>query len=154
MSNRFAAAYLEKKNYPNVVGCDSIFINNTLTKNGMKELFRENLVSTPPGFPVTKTTDLEKMISDWGMVYPLFVKVSDSYGSVGIDDSSVCHDFEQVTKKCTELLNEFENLTVEEYIDGQEYSVRVLCTFYITIRRSFITRRYLYPEIVETRTKT
>ncbi|KND03270.1 uncharacterized protein SPPG_02320 [Spizellomyces punctatus DAOM BR117] len=119
------AAYLEKKNYPNVVGCDSIFINNTLTKNGMKELFRESLVSTPPGIAVTKTSDLAKLIEDWGMVYPLFVKVSDSYGSVGLDDNSVCHDYEQVQKKCTELLKEFENLTVEEYIDGQEYSVLV-----------------------------
>ncbi|KAI8820760.1 uncharacterized protein EV422DRAFT_530069 [Fimicolochytrium jonesii] len=119
------AAYLEKKNYANVVGCDSIFINNTLTKNGMKELFRENLVSTPPGFALTKDSDLPKLIDDWGMVYPLFVKVSDSYGSVGIDDSSVCHDFDQVKAKTDELLKEFENLTIEEYIDGQEYSVLV-----------------------------
>ncbi|TPX58080.1 D-alanine---D-alanine ligase [Powellomyces hirtus] len=119
------AAYLEAQNYPNVVGCDSLFINNTLTKNGMKELFRQNLVSTPPGFALTKDSDLAKLIDDWGMVYPLFIKVSDSYGSVGIDDSSVCHDFEQVQTKCAELFKEFENLTVEEYIDGQEYSVLV-----------------------------
>ncbi|KAI9100431.1 hypothetical protein DFS34DRAFT_592328 [Phlyctochytrium arcticum] len=119
------AAYLEKKNFPNVVGCDSIFINNTLTKNGMKELFRESLVSTPPGIAVTKDTDLAKEIEAWGMVYPLFVKVSDSYGSVGLDDSSVCHDLEQVQNKCKELLEDFENLTLEEYIDGQEYSVLV-----------------------------
>ncbi|KAJ3154532.1 hypothetical protein HDU86_004661 [Geranomyces michiganensis] len=119
------AAYLEEHNYQNVVGCDSLFINNTLTKNGMKELFRENLVSTPPGFALTKGMDLAKLIDDWGMTYPLFVKVSDSYGSVGLDDSSVCHDFEQVSTKCADLFKEFENLTVEEYIDGQEYSVLV-----------------------------
>ncbi|KAJ3157036.1 hypothetical protein HDU89_002446 [Geranomyces variabilis] len=119
------AAYLESHNYQNVVGCDSLFINNTLTKNGMKELFRENLVSTPPGFALTKDMDLAKLIDEWGMTYPLFVKVSDSYGSVGLDDSSVCHDFEQVSTKCADLFKEFENLTVEEYIDGQEYSVLV-----------------------------
>jgi biotin carboxylase len=60
-----------------------------------------------------------------GMIYPLFVKVSDSYGSVGIDDSSVCHDQDQLIAKCSKLLGEFENLTVEEFIDGQEFSVRV-----------------------------
>ncbi|KAJ3021822.1 hypothetical protein HKX48_007705 [Thoreauomyces humboldtii] len=119
------AAYLEAKNYANVVGCDSLFINNTLTKNGMKELFREHLVSTPPGFALTKDSNLPKLIEEWGMTYPLFVKISDSYGSVGLDDSSVCHDFAQIEARCAKLLVEFENLTVEEYIEGPEYSVLV-----------------------------
>ena len=107
-----------------VIGCDSLFINNTLTKNGMKEIFRSHLVTTPPGFPVTKETDLNAQIELWGMIYPLFVKVSDSYGSVGLDDASVCHDFDQLKSKCDFLLEQFTNLTVEEYIDGKEYSVR------------------------------
>ncbi|KAJ3189813.1 hypothetical protein HDU85_000097 [Gaertneriomyces sp. JEL0708] len=119
------AAYLEKKNCSNVVGCDSIFIEKTLTKNGMKELFREHLVSTPPGFALTKKDNLAALTEEWGMTYPLFIKVSDSYGSVGLDDSSVCHTVEDAQRKCDELFKEFENLTVEEYIDGPEYSVLV-----------------------------
>ena len=109
-----------------IIGCDSIFINNTLTKNGMKDLFKKHLVSTPPGFPVTKDTDIDSEIDQNCMVFPLFVKVSDSYGSVGLDDSSVCHDKEQLHEKCASLLQEFDNLTVEEFIDGQEFSVLIL----------------------------
>ena len=77
------------------------------------------------GFGATKESDLEKLVEENGMVFPLFVKVSDSYGSVGIDDSSVCHDLQQLQDKCNALLNQFEQLTIEEYIDGQEFSVLV-----------------------------
>ncbi|KAJ3042362.1 hypothetical protein HDV00_007496 [Rhizophlyctis rosea] len=119
------AAYLEKLEHPNVVGCDSLFINNTTTKNGMKEIFRAHLVSTPPGFGVSRETDIAKEVESWGMVYPLFVKISDSYGSVGLDDNSVCHDLAGLMSKCEELLRQYPNLTVEEFIDGQEYSVLV-----------------------------
>ncbi|KAJ3056473.1 hypothetical protein HK097_006792 [Rhizophlyctis rosea] len=119
------AAYLEKLTHPNVIGCDSLFIENTTTKNGMKEIFRQHLVSTPPGFPATRETDIAKEVDSWGMTYPLFVKISDSYGSVGLDDNSVCHDLEGLLAKCEELLKEFPNLTVEEFIDGQEYSILV-----------------------------
>ncbi|KAJ3409406.1 CDC5 cell division cycle 5-like protein [Chytridiales sp. JEL 0842] len=119
------ALLLEAKKFPNVVGCDSVFINNTLTKNGMKKIFRENMVSTPPGFGVTKDTDLEKEVADWGMTYPLFVKISDSYGSVGIDDSSVCFTPEDLRQKVNSLLETFQNLTVEEFIEGPEFSVLV-----------------------------
>ncbi|KAJ3128394.1 hypothetical protein HK101_005407, partial [Irineochytrium annulatum] len=119
------AQYLEEKQYPNVVGCDLLFINNTLTKNGMKAIFRENLVATPPGFGVTKDTNLEEEVANWGMTYPLFVKISDSYGSVGLDERSVCHSLEDLQSKVESLLKDFENLTVEEFIEGQEFSVLI-----------------------------
>ncbi|TPX30710.1 D-alanine---D-alanine ligase [Synchytrium microbalum] len=119
------AAYLEQRLYPNVVGCDLQFINNTLTKAGMKELFLKHHVSCPPGFAATTSTDLDAEVTSWGMTYPLFVKVSDSYGSVGIDDNSVCHDSQALHDKCTAVFQEFANLVVEEYIDGPEFSVLI-----------------------------
>ncbi|KAJ3214385.1 Mitochondrial intermediate peptidase [Dinochytrium kinnereticum] len=119
------ARYLEEKKFLNVVGSDALFIENTLTKNGMKKIFRENLVSTPPGFGVTKATNLEEEVASWGMQYPLFVKISDSYGSVGLDEGSVCHSMEDLQKRVELLFQEFDNLTVEEFIEGQEFSVLI-----------------------------
>lgn len=119
------SAYLESHHYSAVVGCDTNFINNTLTKNGMKLLFQEALVATPPGFGATISTDIQEEIELNKMIYPLFVKISDSYGSVGLDDSSVCHDYESLITKCKHLFEQFENLTIEEYVDGQEFSVLV-----------------------------
>ncbi len=37
----------------------------------------------------------------------------------------MCHNEEQILIKCNALLKEFPNLTVEEFIDGQEYSVLI-----------------------------
>jgi biotin carboxylase len=119
------AAYLEQQRYVNVVGCDSLFIQNTLTKNGMKVLFQQHLVACPPGCPATVDTDLEALVQENGLVFPLFVKISDSYGSVGLDDDSVCHDLSQLKRKCAGLLQEFPELTIEEFIDGPEFSVLV-----------------------------
>ncbi|KAJ3123330.1 hypothetical protein HK098_002021 [Nowakowskiella sp. JEL0407] len=121
------AEYLETNKFMNVIGCDSLFIKNTTTKVGMKKIFVDNLVACPPGFPVTKqtVTELQTNIESWGMVYPLFVKISDSYGSIGLDEGSVCHDFEQLQIKCLALLEKFENIVVEEYIDGPEFSVLI-----------------------------
>jgi biotin carboxylase len=74
-------------------------------------------------------TDIEAEVEQWGMIYPLFVKVSDSYGSVGLDDASVCHDPSQLKAKCTLLFKEFPHLTIEEFIDGPEFSVLVSVLF-------------------------
>ncbi|KAI8908900.1 hypothetical protein EDD86DRAFT_206360 [Gorgonomyces haynaldii] len=119
------AVCLEQERLPNVVGCDSLFINNTLTKNGMKHIFKQNLVSTPPGFGYTQDDNLEQLIDENGMTFPLFVKVNDSYGSVGIDDQSVCHSLEQLYEKTKKLFQLFPSLTIEEFIDGPEFSVLI-----------------------------
>lgn len=118
------AKYLEHKKH-NVVGCDSVFIDNTLTKHGMKTIFNNSQISTPNGFLAIAATDLQVQVKKLNMDFPLFVKISDSYGSVGLDDDSVCHDFAQLTKKCTKLFQSFTNLMIEEYIDGKEFSVLV-----------------------------
>lgn len=72
------AKYLEDKGRSFVIGCDSEFILNTTTKNGMKEIFKQYHVSTPLGFPVTSETSILEMVEELAMMYPLFVKVSDS----------------------------------------------------------------------------
>jgi hypothetical protein len=76
--SKFLAKYLEDKKRPFVIGCDSEFILNTTTKNGMKEIFKQNHVSTPLGFPAASDTNILEMVKKYAMMYPLFVKVSDS----------------------------------------------------------------------------
>jgi D-alanine-D-alanine ligase-like ATP-grasp enzyme len=106
-----------------VVGCNSQFIINTLTKNGMKEIFEQNKIATPKGFGAPRGTDLESQVIVKGMSFPLFVKISDGYGSVGVDDNSVCHNMQELIKKSKEVWMLYPNLTVEEFVDGEEYTV-------------------------------
>lgn len=69
---------MEDKGRSFAIGCDSEFILNTTTKNGMKEIFKQYHVSTPLGFPANSDTDIVGMVEKFAMMYPLFVKVSDS----------------------------------------------------------------------------
>jgi len=121
------ALYLESHNFEQIIGCDSEFINQTLTKDGMKQIFISNNVSSPPGFGITDLSQLLPTLKaqHQEMTFPLFVKISDSYGSVGLDDASVCHNEDQLVAKCTALFKKFPGLTIEEFIQGPEYSVLV-----------------------------
>lgn len=127
-----SAKCLEDRCLANVVGCSLAFINNTLTKNGMKEVFKKHGVSTPLGFGAKNSCNLELEINTLSMAYPLFVKVNDSilffdagYGSVGIDENSVCHNYKQLKEKCDALWVDFGELTIEEFILGTEFSVLI-----------------------------
>jgi len=123
------AKYLEsnKMNCPSF-GCSFSFNSNTTTKEGMKGLFEIHAVSTPPGIAVGKSDlpYLREHLSSKNLTYPLFVKVSDSYGSVGISDESVCHTEDAAIYHITKMLLEFEVLIVEEFIQGPEFSVVVV----------------------------
>ena len=46
-----------------------------------------------------------------------------------MDDQSVCHNETQLIEQCEKLLLKFKDLTVEEFIDGPEFSVLISGTF-------------------------
>ncbi|HEY5957985.1 MAG TPA: hypothetical protein VIV60_15585, partial [Polyangiaceae bacterium] len=62
-----------------------------------------------------------------GMTFPLFVKSAVSENSIGIDEHSLVHDQDQLTKQLERLLGELEGpVLVEQYIDGREINVAIL----------------------------
>lgn len=113
--------------YPILVGCGYQFIQNTLSKSQMKQIFTAALVSTPQGFGTLKITNvqLRAKVDQLNMTYPLFVKVSDSYGSCGLDDESVCHTFKQLVAKTDKLWETYTELTIEEFIEGDEFTALI-----------------------------
>jgi D-alanine-D-alanine ligase len=58
--------------------------------------------------------------------YPLFVKPAKAGDSLGIDEFSLVQDAVALQKKVAALLNEYDELLVEEYIDGREFTVLVM----------------------------
>jgi len=116
--------YLEEKKIP-YFGCDDIFMVNTIKKHDMKEKFIANNVSTPNFVYVTAENPLTRE-SIKHMTFPLFVKVDDSYGSMGLSKESICHTFEQVEKQVQIIQDTFGNVLVEEFIDGAEYSLLII----------------------------
>jgi len=116
--------YLEEKGIA-YFGCDDIFMVNTTNKSEMKDKFIANNVSTAKFVYVTPTSPITRQ-SIKHMTFPLFVKASDSYGSMGLSKDSVCHTFEECEKQIRVMQESFENIIVEEFIDGAEYSLLII----------------------------
>ena len=60
------------------------------------------------------------------LTFPLFVKPSHAGDSLGIDAASLVHDTHALRTKVTAALAEYDELLVEEYVDGREFTVLVL----------------------------
>jgi D-alanine-D-alanine ligase len=105
-----------------------------------------------PAFALIETLDcLEKSCSH--LQYPLFVKPDKAGDSLGIDQHSLVHNKEGVLQKCSEILEEYGPLLVEEYIQGREFTVMLVanaddektCTVFKPIE-------YIFPEGFEFKT--
>jgi D-alanine-D-alanine ligase-like ATP-grasp enzyme len=116
--------YLEEKGIP-YCGCDYLFMEGTTSKYAMKEQFVRDGVSTARFVHVSKEKPLKREDTIF-MQYPLFVKAEDSYGSIGLSNDSVCHTFEECETQVKKMQETFENILVEEFIQGAEFSLLVI----------------------------
>ncbi len=62
------------------------------------------------------------------LAFPLFVKPSHAGDSLGIDAQSLVLDEAALLAKVEATLDEFDELLVEEYVDGREFTVLVLAS--------------------------
>lgn len=67
--------------------------------------------------------NLEEQIKQ--LNFPLFVKPAKAGDSLGIDDKSRVDDVAALQQKVTQLLNDYPQLLIEEYIAGREFTVLV-----------------------------
>ncbi len=81
-------------------------------------------VKTPLYAEVTNTKDLEAKVSK--LTFPLFVKPAKAGDSLGVDDESLAKDFAHLKHKVESLMEEgYDEILIEEYIAGQEFTVLV-----------------------------
>ncbi len=78
-------------------------------------------VKTPAYQLVQSVSDAEKVAEQ--LTFPLFVKPAKAGDSLGIDAGSLVKDTTVLLEKCVQLLPEYDELLVEEYIDGREFTV-------------------------------
>jgi D-alanine-D-alanine ligase-like ATP-grasp enzyme len=101
-------------------------------------------VRTPAYRIVTTLSEIEHVAS--ALHFPLFVKPAHAGDSLGVGRDSLVSDKMALEKKCQALLEEFDSLLVEEYIEGREFTVLVAagiiagtCTVYKPVE-------YIFPE--------
>ena len=80
-------------------------------------------VVDPDGDILTQLQEIES-----SMEFPLFVKPTGGGNSIGIDESSIVHNFEQLDLKVTNLITQLGNvlILVETYLSGREYTIGVM----------------------------
>ena len=106
---------------------------------------------TTPGFVLIKVMkDLDEVIKK--LKFPLFVKPAHAGDSLGVDEQSLVHTKEELTKKVKSIIQEYGPLLVEEYIAGREFTALVAanpnghsCTVFRPVE-------YLFPEGKEFKT--
>ncbi len=80
-------------------------------------------VNTPPYVLVRSMDQLNEITAK--LSFPLFIKPAKAGDSLGIDDDSLVHNNEGLKKKLTQLFEEYQEILVEEYIAGREFTVLV-----------------------------
>jgi D-alanine-D-alanine ligase-like ATP-grasp enzyme len=80
-------------------------------------------IKTPPYVIVKNLHQVKHTISKLG--FPLFIKPAKAGDSLGIDADSLVHDQAALEKKVADLLEEYPDILVEEYIPGREFTVLV-----------------------------
>jgi len=81
-------------------------------------------VTTPKHKVVRRLSDCEQ--PDLGLAFPLFVKPSKAGDSLGIDERSLVKCKETLTEKVADIIREYDEALLEEYIDGREFTVLVV----------------------------
>jgi D-alanine-D-alanine ligase len=105
-------------------GSGPLTLGTALNKTRVKEILHFHGLPTPR-FQVIKTP-IRINLSE-NLSYPLIVKPSREDASIGIDNSSVVYNINELRKKVRYVVEQFDQpALVEEYIDGRELNVAVM----------------------------
>jgi len=92
-------------------------------KDMLKLIARYAGVATPAFVVLRAPGDIEAAANR--LRFPLFVKPLEGGDSFGVDEESLCMDAAALRRKGQAMLDQFDAVLVEEYIDGREFSVLV-----------------------------
>jgi len=106
-------------------GAKEKFYYTSTFKSLMKECFIKNNVRTAKYWMITTNKNLTEQTKNINL-FPLFVKPNNFYNGLGLDEHSIVHNKIQLFTQLVQLRNTgFTEIIVEEYLDGDEYTVLV-----------------------------
>ena len=101
-------------------------------------------ITTPAYALISSINNLEKECDH--LQFPLFVKPSKAGDSLGIDDESLVPNQQALLKKIAELLIDYDELLVEEYIAGREFTVMLAANADGKTVTTFKPIEYIFPD--------
>jgi len=101
-------------------------------------------VKTPASVEITSVYQLDEVVEK--LKFPMFVKPAKAGDSLGIDERSLVRSAEELETKLRAVMEEYEEILVEEYIDGREFTVLVAASSDGSGCKSYKPIEYIFPE--------
>lgn len=105
-------------------GSDAYSQAISLDKNLMKSFVKKFSIPTKNSYLITDIRDLPLVIK-----YPVFVKPNAEGSSLGISKSNIIQNVKDLEAKGDELLNSFDSILIEEYLEGDDLTLGVVGNF-------------------------
>ena len=100
-------------------------LGNCLNKERTKNILRSAGIKTPASQIVRASRILYE--KEFGLNYPVILKLLNEDASIGISEFSVVHNFKALKKQLNFLQKTYkQDVIIEEYIDGRELNVAIL----------------------------
>jgi D-alanine-D-alanine ligase len=114
------------------------------SKEIMKLVAYYEQIKTPAYSLVNAQSDLNEIIKH--LQFPLFVKPSKAGDSLGIDENSLVSDLNALKEKVNSILPEYNELLVEEYINGREFTVLIAANADGKTATAFRPVEFIFPK--------
>lgn len=101
-------------------------------------------INTPAYIKVSDENANEHISSK--LKFPLFIKPAHAGDSLGIDDDSLIKNENKLSGKINTLLKEYDEILVEEYIDGREFTVLVAANAGSSDCTAYTPLEFVFPE--------
>ncbi len=99
-------------------------------------------VSTPSYQIVRSVEDIEEI----NLSFPLFIKPAKAGDSLGIDENSLVHNKQQLQQQVSKIIEAYDELMVETYIRGREFTVLVAASVDGKTCKAFKPVEYIFPK--------
>lgn len=117
-----------------MTGSDDIFILNSDNKVKMNSYIQQAslkaLPQTSVPFDMIDTTDFKALVAKEGLDqhWPLFCKLNIGAGALGIGDSSICKNIDELIVQMKKMHKDYpiSDILIQPYLPGPEYTILVL----------------------------
>ena len=100
-------------------------------------------IKTPASVEVNSMYGLEEVVEK--LNFPMFIKPAKAGDSLGIDEHSLVNNVRQLESKLKSILKEYDEVLVEEYIAGREFTVLVAANADGRTCVSYKPIEYIFP---------
>lgn len=92
-------------------------------KHYSKKVLHEADILSAKGYLITNTHEIKQYINNEYLTLPVILKPNMEGSSIGINANNLCYTYQDAQKKANELIRNFSQVIIEEYIPGYECTV-------------------------------